>query len=521
MTQTSTDEMRLELGAPGMTALHRVGLAGLWMTLDAFARGGIGLRGGSWEKDSRSVTLRWTGDPRAFLDDLLRRSFRVDAQGLVWFAALGAPLDHPQHAVALHKSMLGSFLQHGKSRRNRREPGVLSVEVDEQPFAIPFKALADYNHQSAAGDLVSGGRLARDVTLAGWQFPGGAVRHVGFSAHTALTESAGRALLLLFAPVGCIHFCMRQRKEGKNSIRAQSAVVVPEVTDLDVYAEARADFLGAGVLELHCAGAAEAAWRVLSRWHAKGLLRRLGLTGCRVMSFGAVPWVKSQKIRVALATVRPGREQDIETFALCQAALPARLVRPEGKEPFVDVPATPGLVAMNLGAGRPWYAGFAALLGDKRRRAHVFRYEKGGLHQMVTTRGQFDDEARRAFVMACHEAWRRRMGQLGGRARRENISFSTLVSREFERQRVAFSRCKNAATLRKEVTDFWARAGRLQQLAGWADLLPLLGEDGWQEARDLALLALASYQPASEDEKRALDEAVSTAEQGDEEGEAE
>jgi hypothetical protein len=33
---TQADGMRLDLFAPGMTLLHRAGLAGLWMTLKQF-----------------------------------------------------------------------------------------------------------------------------------------------------------------------------------------------------------------------------------------------------------------------------------------------------------------------------------------------------------------------------------------------------------------------------------------------------------------------------------------------------
>ena len=119
---------------------------------------------------------------------------------------------------------------------------------------------------------------------------------------------------------------------------------------------------------------------------------------------------------------------------------------------------------------------------------------------------RFDEERDRIFVQACHEAWRRRMGQLGERAKREGASFSDLVRREFERIRVGFARCKNAATLRETITDFWARAGGpLPGLtSGWKEVLPLMDEKNWRKAKDLALLALTSYRPASKEEEEAL-----------------
>ena len=123
-----------------------------------------------------------------------------------------------------------------------------------------------------------------------------------------------------------------------------------------------------------------------------------------------------------------------------------------------------------------------------------------------------DQRAAEIFVDACHEAWRRRLAALFTRARDEHLNRQDLISREFEAQRIAFARCKNAATLRAAVTDFWARSGNsLAPLrTGWKDVLPFLHEDRWQEGRDLALLALASYRGATREERDALDAAAAS-----------
>jgi len=107
------------------------------------------------------------------------------------------------------------------------------------------------------------------------------------------------------------------------------------------------------------------------------------------------------------------------------------------------------------------------------------------------------------LVGACQEAWRRRLGALSERATRQGLNFSDLAKREYERVRISFARCKSAAMLRQTLTDFWSRAGSLPDLQeGWLEILPMLA-NRWQETRDLALLALASYkgQPGDEDTK--------------------
>ena len=55
-------------------------------------------------------------------------------------------------------------------------------------------------------------------------------------------------------------------------------------------------------------------------------------------------------------------------------------------------------------------------------------------------------------------------------------------------------RAKNSQTLRAELANMFARGKINKTLQGnWAELLPLFTGPDWQRARDLALLALASY----------------------------
>ena len=127
----------------------------------------------------------------------------------------------------------------------------------------------------------------------------------------------------------------------------------------------------------------------------------------------------------------------------------------------------------------------------------------------------YDDESERLFIRVSHESWRRRLGKLGQRASSENTSFSGLVNKESEKLRTSLARCKNAETLRETVVDFWSRGGTQELLRGngLTQLLPLFDEKNWKKARDLALLALISYQPQTKEEEEAL--TVNTTDEGD------
>jgi hypothetical protein len=60
--KASNEPIAINLFGPGMTALHKVGLAGLWMTLQALENDPSAMQrlrkaGGSWERAETSVTL--------------------------------------------------------------------------------------------------------------------------------------------------------------------------------------------------------------------------------------------------------------------------------------------------------------------------------------------------------------------------------------------------------------------------------------------------------------------------------
>ena len=123
---------------------------------------------------------------------------------------------------------------------------------------------------------------------------------------------------------------------------------------------------------------------------------------------------------------------------------------------------------------------------------------------MVSDKQTTPDGTDRTFILACQEALRRYMGQKFARPGKADWGS------EFEKVRVGIARCKNAQTLRETITDFWARGGPLHQGdksllksegLWWQQVLPLFNEQNWRRAKDLALLALASYPGGKEEAK--------------------
>lgn len=503
----------LRLNAPGMTSLHKAGLAGLYMTLQAFEETDQKISGLTWTRGPTTVELAWDDDNlKLAFQDFLNKSFWVDDDGFVRLKGLetwGPPDVDKKHQ--LYVALLNSFLQFGPHRPTDTKR-TLAYEVNDLPLWIKdFAPIKEFRHQAAMSDFIDDkGRFRESIEAAGWLYPGAGQRHVVYS-DTKLNETLQLALALLFAPVGVIYYLIKSYAKGR---KARLAMIVPEIKDLATYSEIRQVFASQGVLDLTASSSSDAALRMLVTIAGDRTTNKLaevfGVGAiCRVITFGIVSWNEKQKSRTYVRSIRSGQLRDLDNYRTADAIFKNRWQRIQARrdrkgnqiEPeryFVTTFCAREFIADNIASEKAWYDGVADHLANKESREQL-QYERKELCDMVKA-ASFDDKSERLFIDVCQESWRRRLGKLGQRAISEHTSFSMLANKEAEKLRTSLVRCKNADTLRETVVDFWSRAGanRLLQGKNLTSLLPLFSD--WKRARDLALLALISYQPQSEQE---------------------
>jgi CRISPR-associated protein Cas8a1/Csx13 len=246
------------------------------------------------------------------------------------------------------------------------------------------------------------------------------------------------------------------------------------------------------LLEFTASGTGDAALRLALLLQSRKYSREVSCERCQVITLGTVPWASQQKTRTAAMPVDLRGQKKLETYQRLKEPLRPRVVpgkSADGEGGFIKTSVALELFGENIAAGRVWYEGFAGLM-SKAELYKVLKYEWEGLSEVVRTVEMKRSE--RVLVAACHEALYRRYGQIKG-ATNPGESLKARFEREYERLRVGLARCKNATSLRQELTDFWSRAGQLKALQDdWDAVLPMLDEH-WAHARDLALLALASY----------------------------
>lgn len=509
----------MELDAPGMTPLLRAGLGGLAAALrflllesnrSAPWPSPVGVGRGRAIVEPRRVSIEWNGaQPADVLKALFKGTFRVSSAGIISLAGTFEPNAPPNRplAIVLQDGLKRTFLQHGKSTSKIGSIQTATEEIDDRRFAFEWQPYASFAHQEAwqqiAEALVDG-----TVELAGWSYPGAAQKHVRF-AETRCEYSPAQALCALMALVGCLSFDVRPGRMG--------ALIIPVPCDLVEFAALRPRLTPARPADAFVASLGDAVLRTEVVLRMDDIARRHhGVAATHGALLKALPWAPQQKSRCRTLGVESVPEPTLDQFAKIARALPTRLRATSTEDNddgtggyFVATSSLRAFVADNLASGQTWYAGFstAATGGKKPRFLHYYRdrdrknlgalypEEKKGLIIM----NEHLEEAERALVSSVHTAMRQRFGRISEET--EGMAEATRKNRfasERERWRLAFSGAKTHEQIRAALANLWSLAGPNQQLRqSWEQILPLLRPNCWQAARDLSLVALASYQSAS------------------------
>jgi CRISPR-associated protein Cas8a1/Csx13 len=540
ITNPSTpDHLTMRLFAPGMSALHRAGLGGLACTLKALERqhtAGL-LKADKlpapftngkppWEIDEQTVTLHFGKPENAgkYLEKMFAFAFGIRKDGLIYLP--GQHDTEPSAAVLadLQAGFTLTFLQHGKVRKLDKNPTTATYDPTGEGVPgviVEYKKCSMFKHQDGWEAFVDkGGCLAAGpIKVDGPLSPGTVVRHVAFTSDTGAEDPPERMLPLYFALVGCLALPVN---------RGVAALLVPDVADLTEFIYDRPAMTPTTPTECQIANAADAGFRAQVRLRdnprrsAEIQLKAKGTTsatipGCYAMTFTPTVWASQQKSRVATIHVPPGDDKLLGRYARAAQHLPPRIrtrtvketsgkgrakVTTERQEAFrVDSIVRP-LVAENLALGRKWYAGFVKLMTkinpatDKPYRDQLsYPEERRGLHAMISDSEMWDEGGERIVVQAVHEALRGRYAQIADENTNNPVARRNRFSGEYDKWRLAFAGSKTADQFRKALCDLFSRAGRNAVLQKqWAEVLPMLRTRNWQHARDLALLALCSYQ---------------------------
>ncbi|MBI5488454.1 MAG: type I-MYXAN CRISPR-associated Cas8a1/Cmx1 [Deltaproteobacteria bacterium] len=505
------DPLVIGLGDPGMTPLLRGGLGGLAAALRFLRResdrkaawpGEVKLAGGIARVEPARVIIEWgDADPEEVLQDLFERCFRLTKPlGLIDLAGTYEPERPPADALAAawQGGLKRTFLQHGKTTPKAGAPKPVTTEIDGRPVQFEAQGYLSFAHQGVGADVAKALTRGR-VSLAGWAYPGAAQRHIQFN-DTKFSYTASEATAAAFALIGCVSFAGTRGGAG--------ALVVPEPADLVAFAEIRPRLSPRTAAESYVSGLGDAVLAVSAALRMDDVLSRRGVAAAHGVLFATTVWAKQQKSRVATISGTSYPPAVLDQYEKLVSELPnAMRARGTGEADaeeggiFAVASALRAFVSDNLARGRPWHFGFADartaekkprwIHRDGRDQGALYATDKKGLVAMV----EHLDGPEEALVASVHVALRQRFGAIASESKDAPGAMKNRFQRERDKWRLAFAGAKTQEQVRAALADLWSRAGSNSALQeGWRIVLPLLNGDNWRTARDLALVALASYQ---------------------------
>lgn len=516
----------LELNAPGMTPLLRAGLGGLasalrFQLLEADQTAAwpseVEVGGGRAVIEPQRITLLWNdAAPADVLQALFTSTFRISRAGIITLAGTFEPGSPPSRplAIALQDGLKRTFLQHGKFTKKAGALKSASEEVDDQRFTYEWQPYASYAHQKAWPEIEKARSHNISIKFAGWAYPGAAQKHKYREAQCEYAAAHG--LAACFSVVGCLSFGVRPGGMG--------ALVILEPSDLIKFAITRPRLTPARQAEAFVASLGDAVLQTQLALRMDEIARQhREIAAMHGVLLKTLPWASQQKNRCRAIDVDATPAAMLDVFERISRVLPARLIAKSANDDdeieggyFVATSALHAFVTDNLATGKRWYAGFAtATTGGKRPRfLHYYRdrdnlgalyaEERKGLIIMTENL----DDAEKALVKSVHIALRNRFGRI--RKETEKLPVATRkkrFDRERERWRLAFAGAKTLDQVRAALANLWSLAAPNQELRrSWEQILPLLCPKHWQVARDLSLVALASYRGSPKDEDKVTEE---------------
>ena len=493
------ESLTCDLFAPGMTPLHRAGLGGLVSTLHWVEKSCLpdaDRPPGQWDIiDDRSVRLTWE-EAKPFFDRLFSLAFQIQ-EGLIYLPGQYGDLAPPLEVrAALHQGLLSSFYGHSKSRKRSGSNEDRIYEVDDKPVGYSYMPLAWYKHQKDGSTLFIRS-LNQPVQMTQMLFPGAIQRHAAHPASSA-TQGPSLFLPLLFAPVGTMTL-----RTGGGGVKHGAALLIPDLSTLSEVEYFLPAVIPRTIRDCQVANGADATLQAELRLRSGKLLDPEILSAIRCVWFCRTVWNSQTPAPAAAVEVHIDATADaLDQFEIAMAVLapPAPRQTKNGEYFWPKSYARP-FIAENLASGHPWYAGFTRLMTAKDESTKppkpirdALKFERGGLHTMAQEI-QWNHPGEEVIVRAVHEAMRCRYGRIAAENAQNQAAMKKRMTREYERQRLAFVGAKTADALRHALADLWSRAGSNGVLReAWPQVLPLLSNTKWQLTRDLALLALASYQ---------------------------
>lgn len=495
-------EVVLSIFDPNTLLPHRAGIAGLALALSAISPTDAPLQ---WEVTEDAVKLYWDSKDQEAVQWLLKQTYQIK-RGLLIAPSLN--LDE-QGCFTFNQGMLASFLQHGQQKSFVEDPNKpkqgkkkfyktqtlnFVIEPDSPEISVSYTLLDScYYTESGklAKDFSSGKPEVKTQILPGLEecFVNGSYK-----------ESSDRFLALLFLPLACGYYEL-----PKINSKHRSAIVIPEVQNLMEWVKLRkklpsktnANF-GSSYGKFRASSAGESALRFLLDERQLDDSSLFKVSYCEVYQLGSQPWNANQSyIKQAIYRV-PLKDDAINLYRIAYQNLKPKL-RPkqDGEGFWLPESRVLAWISDNLISDQTWYVGFF----EFRKAATIYPEDRKGL--VVMTEHLSPDE--RILFDAVQGAFKKYRGQQIEQAKRQDRDpdWEQITNKVIYR----LQRPSTQQEFAKALVEFLSQFRSKEALSSGPQIFWWLHQEAnWRKARDLTLLAVATYQGQSREEKAEIEQ---------------
>ncbi|NCJ06223.1 type I-MYXAN CRISPR-associated Cas8a1/Cmx1 [Synechococcales cyanobacterium C] len=474
-------ELTLSIFDPNTLLPHRAGIAGLALALSAIDPADAPLQ---WNVTEDAVTLSWESKDQEAMQWLLEQTYRSD-QGYLETPAL--KLDE-QGRYIFSEGVMNSFLQHSKQRTREKQavPLNFTVEDDQPEIRIDYRPVMDCYYTRGVKDAFnSKGGFKKEISLKGHHLPG----LVECFVNGAYAESPTGFLALLFLPLACAFYQLPGYR---------SALVIPEVCNIKEWAKLRLKMPGRTYGSFRSSSAGESALNFLLREKLADDSNLFRVEYCEVYRLGSQPWDGNQSyLKQAVHRVQVN-DQVLGLYEVASRLLPPRVkLKQDGSGTWLAESKALAWISDNLIANKPWHNDFF----EFRKANAIYPEDRRGLIVM-TEHLSADERVLFDAVQGAFSAYLREQIQQAQKQGRP-LDYGQVTDKVIYRLQRPGTQQQFTTALVKFLSDFRSGAARGNglQIFAW------LNQPGnWRTARDLALLAIATYQSKSKEEKEVLEQ---------------
>ena len=474
-------EFTLSIFEPNSLLPHRAGIAGLALALSALPLQDAPL---TWKVTEDSVQLTWNGTAKEAIQWVLKQTYQVE-NGYLRVPAL--KLD-PQGAYTFTAGVTSTFLQHSQQRKLDKSPTTLSFQIDDgQPsLNISYRPLLNCYYTGDFKEAFSSkGKFKSAIPLKGHHLPG----LVECFANGAYKESPEGYMALLFLPLACNYYQLPGYR---------SAVAIPEVTNLVQWVKQRQRLAGKTAQNLtdkqrqliersyrnyRTTSAAESALAMLLKERFVEDSQDFRIKYCEVYQLGKQPWNGQQSyLKQAVHRVH-ATEKVLDIYQSAYYLFPSVVRKTNKDETWLAMSKVLPWIAQNLVQNSAWYTGFFEF-----QKANEL-YERKGLIKMT----QYLNDDEQTLFNAVQGAFRLFLRGQNQQAQKQGrpLDYSQVTDKVVYRLQRPSTQQEFAAALVDFLSQYRSKTakGSGPQLFHW-----LHRQTNWKQARDLSLLAIATYQ---------------------------